>query len=323
MREASCCPAFLIGVAGPNIIVSGAVFADQFIAQTLTDYISVIPRLGRNGRSPLDDAGYRVARLFRALKACIEDLDEYYAQLVQKMTPPPLRLPIPGTIGAVRSTRVPTGATYPPQMPSIIGPHFTTYRDTAGKEVVLTYKQRLDPHVSMRALFVAEARSESETAKVVVKFAYAYNCEAHGLLANASPPLAPQLRFCAHAPSVGLWVVVMDYVEGRKVADVLTDQSPIASLRKAVTTLHGRGLVFGDLRAPNVMIVGDGVVLIDFDWCGKAGEARYPSDILLEHPRIDWHPGVQRGGLIEKAHDAHFFYALTEQNLSLQSLYHR
>ena len=145
----------------------------------------------------------------------------------------------------------------------------------------------------MRALFVAEAKSDSETAKVV-KFAYAYNREAHDLLANASPPLAPQLRYCTHEPTIGLWVVVMDYVEGKKVSDELTDHSHIASLRKAVTTLHDRGLVFGDLRGPNLLIVGNGVVLIDFDWCGKVGEARYPSDILLEHPRIDWPPGVQR-----------------------------
>lgn len=52
--------------------------------------------------------------------------------------------------------------------------------------------------------------------------------------------------------------------------------------------------MFGDLR----------VVLIDFDLCGKAGETRYPSDIMLLG-RICWHKGVGRGRLIAKEHDEH------------------
>ena len=44
VREACCCPAFLIGIAGPYVIISGAVFTDKLIAHTLTDYISIIPR---------------------------------------------------------------------------------------------------------------------------------------------------------------------------------------------------------------------------------------------------------------------------------------
>ncbi|KAF9779195.1 hypothetical protein BJ322DRAFT_1113551 [Thelephora terrestris] len=75
IREASCCPALIIGMPGPNIIVSGAVFADKIITQTLTDYISVIPRPNRNNRSPFDDAGYRIAHLFCALKECINNLE--------------------------------------------------------------------------------------------------------------------------------------------------------------------------------------------------------------------------------------------------------
>lgn len=69
-------------MAGPNIIVSCAIFADRIIAQTLTDYISVVPRLGSDIRSPLDDTGYRVARLFRALRNCIQELNEDYSRLI-------------------------------------------------------------------------------------------------------------------------------------------------------------------------------------------------------------------------------------------------
>ncbi|KAH9948020.1 hypothetical protein B0H21DRAFT_735808 [Amylocystis lapponica] len=293
VREVCCCPAFIIGMAGPNIVVSGAVFVDQ------------LP----NGRSPLDDAGYRVARLFRALKVCIMDLDEYYSKLVQTIYSPPER-PVAGVLGGRRPTR---RRILDP--PSMIGPHFTTYCDDSGEEVMLTYKARLIPDLSVKAIFVAEAKSASETATVVVKFAYKYNREAHNLLATASPQQAPNLRYCAYEASVRMQVVVMDYVEGEEVDDVLTQPAHIESLRRALTALHANDFVFGDLRAPNVLIVDDRVVLVDFDWCGKAGEARYPSDIALGAEISMWHGRVERGGLIEKAHDEYHFRALTKEDL--------
>ena len=111
-----------------------------------------------------------------------------------------------------------------------------------------------------------------------------------------------------------MWVVVMDYVSGPMVEGVLTNPAHIASLRSAITTLHEHGLVFGDLRKPNVLLVGDGVVLVDFDWCGKEGEARYPSDILMLDS-LNWHGGVERGPLLAKEHDAHLFRCLTKQPL--------
>jgi hypothetical protein len=38
-RCASCCPMFLVGVAGPDLAVSGAIFAERFVSQRFTDYI--------------------------------------------------------------------------------------------------------------------------------------------------------------------------------------------------------------------------------------------------------------------------------------------
>ncbi|KAH9887338.1 hypothetical protein C8Q73DRAFT_713661 [Cubamyces lactineus] len=181
------------------------------------------------------------------------------------------------------------------QLALLIGPHFQRYDDEQGKTVTLTYKRRLATEYPVKAVFVAEAKTDTETRDVVVKFTPVYGKAAHELLASASPPQAPKLHFCDVVESVGMWVVVMDYVEGRAVAGVLRDPARVASLQNAVKTLHANGFVFGDLRNPNVLEVEDGVMLIDFDWCGKEGTARYPSDILLEEGV--WHAGVQRGGL--------------------------
>lgn len=193
----------------------------------------------------------------------------------------------------------------------MIAPHFTAYNDN-GKEVTLTYEERLVRNHMSKAVFVANAQRGSEPpAKVVVKFAYAYDRRAHDLLATVKQ--APRLWHCAYEETVGMWVVVMDYVEGKMADAVLREPAHVASLRAALTTLHHGGYVFGDLRRPNVLVDGERVMLIDFDWCGKAGEARYPADILLE-PGM-WDDGVERGGLIEQKHDAYHFRLLTKEEL--------
>ena len=80
-------------------------------------------------------------------------------------------------------------------------------------------------------------------------------------------------------------------------------------LRVAIETLHDEGYVHGDFRGPNLLIVTDGLKLIDFDWCGRGGAARYPADINLG-PDAEWHSGVYREGLITKIHDVRMFNLL-------------
>ena len=141
-------------MAGPNIIISGAVFADRLIAQTLTDYISVVPRVGTPGRSPLDEAGYRVARLFRALRICIEELNGYYVHLVQSLTPPAL----PRDTSRMNAAFIRgSGSAGVGRAPQMIGPHFTTFQSDES-EVVLEYKRRLVADDVTKAIFLADAR---------------------------------------------------------------------------------------------------------------------------------------------------------------------
>ena len=49
-----------------------------------------------------------------------------------------------------------------------------------------------------------------------------------------------------------------------------------------VTSFHNNGLVHGDLRSPNILLSGKAVMLIDFDWGGKDGEAHYPTVQLCQ-----------------------------------------
>ncbi|KAI0328417.1 hypothetical protein GY45DRAFT_1372348 [Cubamyces sp. BRFM 1775] len=76
VREMCFRPAFLIAMAGPVLVVGGAMFGDNLVAHRLAG-INLVPKLGTQECSPLDDTVHRVARLFRALKRAIDELDRY------------------------------------------------------------------------------------------------------------------------------------------------------------------------------------------------------------------------------------------------------
>jgi RIO-like serine/threonine protein kinase len=80
-------------------------------------------------------------------------------------------------------------------------------------------------------------------------------------------------------------------------------------VKKAIDTLHEEGLVFGDLRPPNVLVSGGRVFLIDFNWAGKFGEARYPRGLSSQVAWLGpiWY--LERN-LIEPGHDNFMFREL-------------
>ncbi|KAK7437568.1 hypothetical protein VKT23_018466 [Stygiomarasmius scandens] len=170
------------------------------------------------------------------------------------------------------------------------------------------------------AVFKAEARNinSGTTCEVAVKSTYSYGKTGHELLAKCG--LVPALKYCQREDSVGgMLVVVMDWVTGECFSGPTEDDRVIQSLRTAVKILHVNGLVFGDLRMPNVLVnrKEKTVKLIDFDWCGPDLSARYPVTINLNSAfyYIHWHSDTKRGGLIAKAHDAHMFRVLTDMQL--------
>lgn len=146
----------------------------------------------------------------------------------------------------------------------------------------------------------------------MVKFVTTYGVDAHKTLADAS--FAPKLHYFGpigtdeNAVLLGnLKMVVMDYIEGLTLSDALKQHkvppSFVTHLRQAIAQLHGAGLVFGDLRAPNIMVTPNDKVtvrLIDFDWAGKDGEVVYPVSISSQ---IDWPTGVEGLMPIERRHD--------------------
>jgi len=106
----------------------------------------------------------------------------------------------------------------------------------------------------------------------------------------------------------------MEFVDGKTFAEAKRgmNEETLATVRsmveRAIGALHANGLVFGDLRSPNVMITKDGKVkLIDFNWAGVEGQAKYPSLISKE---IVWSAGVKARAVINRQHDLDMLHKL-------------
>ena len=77
----------------------------------------------------------------------------------------------------------------------------------------------------------------------------------------------------------------MDYVELQPLSDRPTKHQ-YEHVKIAITTLHSN--VFGDLRQPNILVGGNTVMLVDFDWCGEVGKGRHPPEINLLAGILTW-----------------------------------
>ena len=73
-----------------------------------------------------------------------------------------------------------------------------------------------------------------------------------------------------------------------------------AALKKIPTKLQECNYVHGELRPQNIILVGERLCIIDFDWAGVAGEVRYPQELNM---LCNWHPAVHPGGIIAPEHD--------------------
>ncbi|KDN34340.1 hypothetical protein RSAG8_12571, partial [Rhizoctonia solani AG-8 WAC10335] len=222
----------------------------------------------------------RVVRIFDAITATLAALEEYYTPFIN-----------PETI-SINHQR--------------FFPHMRWVQTTDGP-IHFSYKCRLGEPDFLRSLF--EAITE-DGRRIVVKFTESYHLEAHKLLADRS--LAPTL-LSLHAEPVGgnLLMVVME-LSGTSLDRYLAshpklDRSKLDRVRTdvqdALEILHAHNLVFGDLRTPNVLVTramrGQ---LVDFDWCGFQGEARYPIGIN-QNRDLGWAVGVEKGSLMFKVHD--------------------
>ncbi|KAG7089061.1 hypothetical protein E1B28_010771 [Marasmius oreades] len=157
---------------------------------------------------------------------------------------------------------------------------------------------------------------------VIVKFTPTYNVAAHQLL--EAEGLAPKLFY--HTRIAGGWLmVVMEYLDKAQNAytylcnsrTLSLPQSVYLDIQKALEKLHEKKIVFGDLRVQNILVQEDGgcmnqirTYLVDFDWCGVEGEARYP--ILMSQLQVYQDAGMLAYGKMSMEHDRELLKVLKE-----------
>ncbi|KAG6910125.1 hypothetical protein DXG01_012884 [Tephrocybe rancida] len=264
IRSNSYCPSIILSIVGPWLCVLGAVYLEQVVIQPLTDYVWL------GGDYFNDDRLLFASRLFASLKTTIFTLQSYYE-----------------TLGSGLLTIVPRNDAFP---------YITKFDMTK-----FMYLSRLAPDSPNKLLYRASLENKKQ---VVVKFVSTYHAQSHRILAEHQ--LAPKLLYASTDEPKGQmyggrYMIVMDFVEGRQAVDSLSDPH-FKQVEQAIQLLHMQDLVFGDLRPPNILIMNGKVMIVDFDWCGKAGEARYPPSLNIDKA-LGWHTGVGPDSVMKKAHD--------------------
>jgi len=132
-------------------------------------------------------------------------------------------------------------------------PHITSFITDTGSKIRFCYERYADPDPkTTKAVFIANTQDDR---KIIVKFAEAYNEEAHSLL--VAEGLAPPLLYCDRPAFSNFTMIVMDYVDGEQLFYKYPQVTPakvLEEVSKTLKTLHEKGFVprAGDPRSPNI-----------------------------------------------------------------------
>jgi hypothetical protein len=177
-------------------------------------------------------------------------------------------------------------------------PDPSTYRSLETKTPVnFKYLCQID---EKKLLFIGETDNGE---RICMKFVRRYSQAVHEKCAKMG--IAPKLRGFEDI-GAGWMMVIMDAIDEEY---KLFDKNVLPAdtrehIRVRLVELHQAHFVHGDVRDVNIMVRKDGkpgYMLVDFDWSGVIGEARYPINVN----KVDlWRPDdVSDGMPIKSEHD--------------------
>ncbi|KAF9010899.1 hypothetical protein BDZ89DRAFT_1078046 [Hymenopellis radicata] len=273
LLKQSNCPSFLLGVAGPWIVICGAVLPHKTVVQRLSGYEwHACSRIG-------DDAQVlTIARKFFALRRAIAELAD--------------------------RTDTPSNRYYP---------SFNSYMDENNNSVAFRYVKPLEMDLSCIVFLAERLDNEEQfVVKFVSRYnaaAHTYMAEggyAPRLLCHQ--PLGPGYGDWALVAMdyVAGQTIFHKYGAGPLPDDVL------GAIRNALDYLHSEQYILPDLRRPNVMILdqedllmGQRIKIIDFDWVSVEGDgARYPFHLSTPLEKL---AKAKEYDVITKAHEENMF----------------
>ncbi|KAG8884681.1 hypothetical protein FRB99_004508 [Tulasnella sp. 403] len=204
----------LIDITGPKLEISAAVFGSK---------VTIDPLISINLASASRDIA-KFVTVFTGLRVSMKEFVEYYSQATLPTVPPHQR-------------------------------QFPYYNGSADGAVSFSYEQPL-VHKSNRLVFLVSGhvgKEAKESTHFVVKFTLRYGTETHRYCAEAG--FAPQIYHVEELPG-GWTVVVMEFISKpfRLLSELGSKDLPKLDqkLRHAVSTMHDREYVHGDLRGANV-----------------------------------------------------------------------
>ena len=140
----------------------------------------------------------------------------------------------------------------------------------------------LGDNTQSRFLYLAKVLN-TDSMPILVKFSKKYGKEVHEFCALRN--YAPQLLAFEELPGGWFGIAMECFLEA-----VNIDESPslvehgetwLKKMDEIVSTLHEHGYVHGDLRVPNFIVDEERLLLVDFDWGGKEGQATFPDTDLV------------------------------------------
>ena len=147
-------------------------------------------------------------------------------------------------------------------------------------EVYRAFDPTLQRHVALKLLLPSELDREAEAVAVLR--------EARALARLRHPNVVPVYGVDRHDGRVGFWT---DFVRGETLADILGAHGPMSAREaaliaidvcRAVSALHGAGLVHRDIKAGNIMREEGGrILLMDFGLTQEDGKQDNPSGTPL------------------------------------------
>ncbi len=305
-----CCPTFGVAMDGPWLRLYACVQADRWICQPLMPAIyTAIP-----SKLPSKHI-LSVCKVFQAFRDAIDDIDQRTKAMIANCR---TTRPESQTVDELPLPSVP---------PKLSRPTIMTPAATICGNLTLEYLHVVDQH---NLTYLAELSSGWQEIglswpRVVVKFAEWYGADAHRLLEKAG--YAPKLIYCG-TPYAATFPGFSDM--DMVVIEALPDEGlvergsvvepPCAEVcrkvRDAVRILHQHHFVHGNITwqtvASNETGNGNGVDvrLLNFDYAGKEGTARYPVYLPQTPEHVELPGGVAPLKLVTREHDQYFLDAM-------------
>ena len=271
-----CLAILCLLLIGTLIGFSGTVLTDRFQLEPLTACFPV----HTNVHEPA--IATELARAFGAFRIAVDKLRVHYKNLISR---------------SLQELQAPE------RVLRITFPYPESYGTEDG-EIKFTYDCRLNDG---KLIFLATTTGGT---KVLIKFTRRYSKQAHQHCAEAG--VAPNLLGFESLPT-GWYMVVMEYLDPQTYRTLRPEDGSnsrlIEEIKRAVTVLHGGGFVHGDVRDINFMTRHQwsaeekvrNVFLVDFDWAGVSGIAKYPR--LVNRETVQRPEGAEDGELITQEHD--------------------